>query len=526
MSVALIIGAGPAGLTAAYELITRTDIQPIVIEATDQVGGISRTTVHNGNRIDIGGHRFFSKSDRVMQWWLDWMPLQKTDNDQLFLKYQGKSQQLAVPTEGVDPDTHDRVMLVRSRKSRIFWRRRLFDYPLSLSADTIRKMGLIRMSRAGISYLRAAVMPIRPEKTLEEFFINRFGRELYQTFFKSYTEKVWGVSCKEIPADWGKQRIKGLSIRRAFTHAVTRRFQRQTNDVSQKQVETSLIEAFLYPKYGPGQMWEIAAEQISDRGGKILMRHKAINFRTEGERITGVEVLNQENGERRWIEADYLFSSMPLPALVKAMGDGLPERCHQIASGLPFRDFFTVGLLVDRLKLHDKQGRTVTDNWIYIQEPDVKIGRLQIFNNWSPYLVADPDKIWLGLEYFCQEQDPIWSMSDESLIKLGTDELEKIGIIDANVVRDGCVLRVKKAYPAYFGTYPQLAELRHSLDQYENLYCLGRNGQHRYNNQDHSMLTAMLAVDNIIAGRVDRNNIWEVNTEEAYHEQADAQAAS
>lgn len=511
--VAAIIGAGPAGLTAAVELLRRTDAKPIVLEQSAAFGGLSQTVNHRGNRMDIGGHRFFSKSDRVVDWWLERLPLQRTID-----AGQGEGGLARAEVEpGPDPDLTDRVMLVRSRKSRIYWRRRLFDYPLSLSADTIRKMGLWRMSRAGLSYLRSVARPIRPEVSLQDFFINRFGRELYRTFFQTYTEKVWGAPCNQIPATWGQQRVKGLSIRKAIWHALTTGA-RHGAGVSQKGTETSLIEQFMYPKYGPGQMWETAAEEVRCRGGEVRMNHRVVGLSVEGGRIVEVEAVDTASGGRVRLPCDYLLSSMPVRDLVRALGDAVPTAARRIAEGLVYRDFLTVGLLVEKMTLKDDRDDAVRDNWIYIQEPDVSVGRLQIFNNWSPYMVADASKTWLGLEYFCNEGDELWSRSDADLIGLGADELARIGIIDPTSVLDGCVARMLKAYPAYFGSYGRFAELRSFLDGVPNLYCLGRNGQHRYNNQDHSMLTAMIAVDNIVAGCEDKSNLWDVNTEEEYHE--------
>lgn len=514
---AVIIGAGPAGLTAAFELLRRTDIHPVVLEQSDAIGGIAQTSSYKGNRIDLGGHRFFSKSDRVMEWWLARMPLQRTADPAFMIGYQGQSRAVGAGEAGPAPEATDRVMLVRERRSRIYWRRQLFEYPLRFSLDTVRKMGPIRMVKAGVSYLRAAAFPIRPEKTLEQFLINRFGRELYHTFFQAYTEKVWGVPCREIPADWGAQRIKGLSITRALAHAIARPFRRGA-DVGQKGTETSLIEKFLYPKYGPGQMWEIVADDVRQGGGEVHTGVRVTGFRVEAGRIVEVHAQPRSGGDSLHVPADFVFSSMPIDELVRGLGDAVPTDVRAIAEGLVFRDFFTVGLLVHRLRLTDPGGGPVRDNWIYIQEPDVLVGRLQIFNNWSPYLVADPSKTWLGLEYFCNASDEIWSRPDARLIELGRDELAKINIIDAKEAIDGCVIRMRKTYPAYFGAYARFGAVRTALDRFENLFCIGRNGQHRYNNQDHSMLTAMLAVDYLVDGRPPKAAIWDVNVEQDYHE--------
>ena len=518
---AIIIGAGPAGLTAAYELLERTQIRPIVLERSDYVGGIARTVRYKGNRIDIGGHRFFSKSDRVMEWWLNIMPLQKLDqNDPLEITYQRRSRSLDVDTQdGPDPQHEDCVMLVRQRKSRIYYLRQFFDYPISLSFDTLRKLGLVRTIKIVFSYGRSLLFPIRDPQNLEEFFINRFGRELYLTFFKSYTEKVWGTSCRDISAEWGAQRIKGLSITKAVVHFL-RGLLPKRRDIAQKELETSLIEQFLYPKFGPGQMWEEVTARVEKKGGEVRMRHEVTEILADGDRVRGVRVRDLETGAEEVLEGEYVFSTMAIRDLISGLEGEVPPPVRQISDGLVYRDFLTVGLLVDRMKIQSKSGEPITDNWIYIQEPDVRVGRLQIFNNWSPYLVADPGKVWIGLEYFVNEGDDLWTMENDDLIHFGAKELDHIGLIDRERVVDGVVIRMPKTYPAYFGTYDQFPELRRFLDRFENLFPVGRNGMHKYNNQDHSMLTAMTAVDNILQGRTDKSNLWEVNTEEEYHEES------
>ena len=518
---AIIIGAGPAGLTAAYELLTRSGIQPIVLEKGDFLGGISRTVNYKGNRIDIGGHRFFSKSDRVMEWWLKILPLVATEQGPTAINYHRMERTVTPSAPALSADSHDEVMLLRQRKSRIYYLRRFFDYPIRLSKDTLLKLGLFRTFKIGMSYVKSALFPLKQEKTLEEFFINRFGQELYGTFFKSYTEKVWGVPCSEISAAWGAQRIKGLSIWSTLAHAFKKQFKSPSKDLGQKNTETSLIEQFLYPKLGPGQMWEEVARRIREMGGEIHHGYTFTRLQTDGWAVKAVEARQPGSAEPEVFTGDYFFSTVPVKELVRAFDVNPPANVLEVSDGLIYRDFITVGLLLRSLKIHDEtpQGRKlVADNWIYIQEPDVRIGRLQIFNNWSPYMVADPGTVWLGLEYFCNEADDLWSMSDEKLADLGKAELSRIGIIDVGEVLDWTVIRVEKTYPAYFGTYDRFSEIRMHVDRYENLFLVGRNGMHRYNNQDHSMLTAMMAVDNILDGKTEKANLWDVNTETDYHE--------
>ena len=417
---AVMIGAGPAGLTAALEFARRSEIHPIVLEASREIGGISRTIRHNGNRMDIGGHRFFSKSDRVMDWWAELMPI--TGDGEHAVCYQNKERVVAATAED-----SDLVMLVRPRRSRIYFLRNFFNYPLSLDARTLRLLGLKRTFKIGLGYLRAKLFPRKPEKTLEDFLINRFGMELYRTFFKSYTEKVWGVPCDQISAEWGAQRIKGLSLRTAVLHFLKKTFsRRKSGDVLQKGTETSLIEKFLYPKYGPGQLWEHVADLVTEKGGEVRLGWRVAKLRTEGARIVAVDAVN-ETGETATIPADYVFSTMPIRELIRGLDCEVPANVREVSEGLVYRDFITVGLLADRLSVTEPDGGLLKDTWIYIQEPDVLLGRLQIFNNWSPYMVADPEKVWIGLEYFCYETDPLWKMPNEEIAAFAIAEVEKIG---------------------------------------------------------------------------------------------------
>jgi len=527
---AVVIGAGPAGLTAAYEFLTRADegpepVVPQVFEGSSDIGGISKTVNFKGNRIDIGGHRFFSKSDTVMEWWLNILPPEKTGGETFTLKYQGKSRPFEGDADGVDPETTDDVMLVRSRLSRIYYLRSFFNYPITLEWSTMKNLGLWRLTKIGFSYIRARLMPLK-EVSLEEFYINRFGRELYDTFFKSYTEKVWGVPVSDIEPDWGAQRVKGLSISKTLAHAVKKTFSRnKPKDIAQKDVETSLIESFLYPKLGPGYLWEKVAERVEEKGGSIAMEHSVVGLHADGNRIVAADVRDNKTGELSRVEGDYFISTMPVKDLIASIQDvDVPSNVSDVAAALPYRDFITVGLVVKKLSIpgavdRDGVAGRVPDNWIYIQEPDVLVGRLQVFNNWSPYMVNDPDTVWVGMEYFVQEGDHLWNMADDDLIAFGVSELAKIGIIDQADFLEGTVLRVEKTYPAYFGAYRRFDEVRSFVDGFENLFLVGRNGMHRYNNQDHSMLTAIEAVNNILTGRTDKSNIWDVNVEQEYHEE-------
>ena len=514
----LIIGGGPAGLTAALELARKGWSNVSVLERESQLGGISRTLEHHGNHIDIGGHRFFSKSDTVMQWWKEIMPLQGAPScDDISL-----SRQVSLASNGPDPEKEDQTMLVRSRLSRILFLRRFFNYPVSLSAETLLNLGLIRVMKMGFSYLWSMVHK-RKEKSLEDFFINRFGSELYKTFFRDYTAKVWGVPCSQIGADWGAQRVKGLSITKVLAHALSKFI--FWSKRGKQDGETSLIEEFWYPKYGPGQLWETVGAEAEKLGVRILRQQDVTAIEMSGGRISALRILDMTSGEEHTETADYVISTTSVRELIAKLGSHAPEEVHKVASRLVYRDFMTVGLLLNKLKLKSRNMNTtvgehgvVPDNWIYVQENDVKVGRLQIFNNWSPYLVADRNKAWIGMEYFVNEGDELWSMNDDSFCDFAVNELEKIGIIDSVDVTDKVVFRIQKAYPAYLGSYKEFGVIREWTDNIPNLYLVGRNGMHRYNNMDHSMLSAMEAVKNITTGAVDKANIWEVNTEKEYHE--------
>jgi protoporphyrinogen oxidase len=516
---AIIVGAGPAGLTAAIELQRHSEIKPIVIEASQEIGGISRTVLYKGNRMDIGGHRFFSKSDRVMKWWLELMPVEVGAAETGQLHHQGGQRDVPAANAASDPHTEDLVMLVRCRKSRIYFLRRFFDYPIRLTAATFRNLGLARTLRCGFSYMRSALLPQRTERSLEDFIINRFGKQLFLTFFKSYTEKVWGVPCHEISAEWGAQRIKGLSLKGVVTHFLKKMLSRkQPDSIAQKRTETSLIERFLYPKLGPGQLWEHAAYLVRKAGGEVHLGLAVDRINVQDNKVISIEGVNGV-GERVTFAGDYFFSTMPVRDLIRALTTPPPPEVIEVSEGLVYRDFITVGLLARKLAVTEKDGTSLKDNWIYVQEPDVMVGRLQIFNNWSPWLVGNNDKVWIGLEYFCNDTDPIWKLSDEEMARFAIAEVTKIGILKAEDVEDFHVVHVPKTYPAYFGSYDRFDVIRNYVDRFENLFLVGRNGMHKYNNQDHSMLTAMTAVENIMNGVTTKDNIWAVNTEMEYHEE-------
>lgn len=506
MKNVVIIGAGPAGLTAAHELVEKSaDCRITILEESDVIGGISRTVVHGQNRIDIGGHRFFSKSKEVNDIWAKLMPVQGSPSkDDLLL-----NRACNVEEGGPDPEKEDRVMLRRHRVSRIYYLRHFFDYPISIKPATFIAMGLVRTWMAGWSYIYSAFFK-RPEKSLEDFYINRFGRVLYSMFFEDYTEKLWGVHPSKISPEWGAQRVKGLSLWKAILNIFIPKGGKK---------ETSLIEEFVYPKKGPGQLWEQLAGDLEKRGVSIIKNAKVTGLSTEGGKVSSVIL---ENGEK--IVCDAVFSSMPIKDLVKAFGTAVPTDVAKIAAELPYRDFITVGLLVDKLAIKNKTNlktvnNIVPDTWIYVQERDVRMGRIQIFNNWSPYMVDDVTKhVWIGLEYFCSEGDAFWEMSDEAFTKIAIKELRQIGVIDEHEpIRDSVRIKIKKAYPAYFGSYSDFPKVRAYLDSLSNLYCIGRNGQHRYNNMDHSMLCGVEAARSFMNG-TDKSAVWAVNTEEEYHE--------
>ncbi len=513
MKNVIIIGAGPAGLTAAYELLKKgkEKYKVTILEEEKQVGGISKTISYKGNRIDIGGHRFFTKEKKVEKIWTELLKIQsKPSYDDKKLSTKKK-----LPQKGPDPEKNDQVMLIRNRVSRIFYEDKFYDYPISINWRTIKNLGIFRTVNCGVSYLKSSLFK-RKEKNLEDFYINRFGRKLYSMFFCGYTEKVWGRSPSNISKEWGYQRVKGISIREVLKDGILKLF-----NISNKTKQTSLIEKFYYPKYGPGQLYEEMAEKVKQMGGKILRGSKVVKINQKNCRIE--EITYVKNKKEYTKKVDILISSMPIKDLVESL-NGTEKQVLTIASKLPYRDFITVGVLVDHLSLKNNTkiktlNHNIPDCWLYIQDDKVKLGRIQIFNNWSCYMVKDKEKkVWLGLEYFCQENDSFWNLSDQELQDYAEKELKRIKVIDTKVL-DSCCIRVKKAYPAYFDSYQEFDKVKAYLNQFDNLYCIGRNGQHRYNNMDHSMMTAIKCVEHILKNKKKKDDIWNVNIEDSYHEE-------
>ena len=515
MKKALVIGAGPAGLTAAYELLTKSeDMEVMVFEESDCFGGISKTVEYKGNRMDMGGHRFFSKIPEVNAWWDKMLPMQGSATyDDILL-----NRPMPLTEGGPDPEKEDRVMLTRHRVSRILFDNKFYDYPVTLKMETLKNMGFFTTMKVGFSYL-AAILHKKPEDNLENFYINRFGRKLYSMFFEYYTENLWGRHPSEIDASWGAQRVKGLSVVAIIKDILGKIFKKKN-----RKVETSLIEEFKYPKLGPGQLWDVTAEEITKLGGTIIKNAKVTKLQKEGDKIVSLTYV--KDGQEVTVEGDYIISSMPVKDLVAGMND-VPAEPARIAAGLPYRDYMTLGVLVPKINLENKTklktvSNIVPDCWVYVQDRRVKMGRFQIYNNWSPYMIKDLENtIWIGLEYFVNEGDEFWNMTEEQFSAFGVQEMVNLGLIDSpDVVLDTHMEKVKKAYPAYFDTYDEMDKLVEYLKSIDNLYCVGRNGQHRYNNIDHSMVTSFETVKNILSGEKDKSNIWSVNTEQEYHEEA------
>ncbi len=477
-STVAIIGAGPAGLTAAY-LLSKKGVPVTVLEADPEyVGGISRTAKYKGFHFDIGGHRFFSKSKEVEDLWTEILP-----ND----------------------------MLVRPRSSRIYYRGKFFSYPLK-AVEALRKLGVVEATRCVLSYIKARLFPVVNPRSFEDWVTNRFGQRLFNIFFKTYTEKVWGMSCKEISADWAAQRIKGLSLRTAILNALLPKRAPKDRD----KVIKTLIDTFRYPRKGPGMMWEACAEKVRALGGTIEMGRKVIACEYDAETRLWTVTHQDAQKNTRTTRARHVISSAPLRTLAQGLMPRLSDQALRAAGSLKYRDFITTMLILkDRGQVHD--------NWIYIHDPSVKVGRVQNFKSWSPEMVPDPSLCCYGLEYFCFEGDGLWTSLDEELIRIAKTELEKIGLARAEDVLDGCVVRQVKAYPVYDDDYATHVEtVRKELEtRFPTLHLVGRNGMHKYNNQDHAMMTAMLCVENIVAGQP-IYDLWRVNQDAEYHEEGNA----
>jgi protoporphyrinogen oxidase len=510
-----IIGAGPAGLTAALEILLKSDYQVDLFDSNAIPGGISRTENYKGNKIDIGGHRFFSQSTRIMNWWKSILPLQgrPTSDD---LRYRPNA--VFPGSSEADPEKTDPVMLIRPRVSHIYFLNKFFDYPLSLSASTLAKLGFFRTAKIVMSYSKALLFRQRQEQSLEDFFINRFGSELYAIFFKEYTEKVWGVPCSAIRPEWGAQRINKLSIAKGVADAL-----RQSFGIRDNHTESTLIRQFLYPKFGPGQLWSMVADKIAARGGRIRYNCDVTSIALQSDTaVNALSYLDKSTGISHSENSDYIMSSMPIQDLIAGLSGPVPDHVSSIAQDLHYRDFITVGVLFKNPGLSGIQETVLRelrhDTWMYIQDRSVQMGRIQIFNNWSPYLVHNPDTLWMGLEYFCQEGDSLWNKPDAEFAHFAIDELRQLKITGNAEVLDTFVIHEKKAYPAYTGSYDKMQEIRKFTDRIGNLFLIGRNGMHRYNNMDHSMMSAWAAVEALLSGSSDKTRIWNVNTEEQYQE--------
>lgn len=505
----VIIGAGPAGLTAAYEVLRRAGdfFEVIVLEADAAVGGLAKTVVHNNKILDIGGHRFFSRDEIIPAWWRNIMPIQGSPTMDDVLAGRNKK----FDKSGPDPQRCDDVMLIRDRYSSIIYEGEMFDYPLNLNYATLKKFGLSTALSVSASYLKANAAQKKRVRNLEDFYKGRFGDKLYEMFFEGYTEKVWGQHPAEISPDWGVQRIKGLT----GASVVIDGLKNVLGNRNENTREDSLIKSFMYPKYGPGQFWDKVAAEIINLGGHIITECKVTGLLCKGRQAKTVQCLVK--GQQMNLSGDVFLSSMPITDLIEAMnGVTVLRNVLGIARGLPYRSLISVGIETKKINLPEN-GKIKTlnsispDCWLYVQDRSVKIGRVQIYNNWSPYLLQNPnERIWLAAEIFCNENDMYWNKSEYDIANMAVSELEKLGLLNRYDVTDRCAYRVAKAYPAYFGTYDEFGTLRRYMDEFTNLYCIGRNGQHKYYNMDQAMMTAIEAVSNILVGSADRSNVWDV----------------
>ncbi len=475
----VIIGAGPAGLTAGLTILQEcpNEYEVFIIEKSSQVGGIAKTVTCGGQRFDLGGHRYFSKDEQIIDWWRSVLP------------------------EG------DFLKLCRS--SKIFYRHSLIDYPLSLHRETLQSLGMKQGLKALQSYLKAQVKP-QENTSLELFFINRFGNELYELFFRDYTKKVWGRDASLISPEWGYQRVRGLSIASVLRNALMGK--------EAKHREISLTDYFYYPKYGSGYLWEQVSERITSLGGKILLNEKVSDIEFDNKIVQAIRLSSEMK-----IPVDYCLSSMPIDDLINSISD-VPERISAIVNEIEYREMVIAGLMISRKSIkgslfEQNNGTLIPSQWIYIQDANVKAGRIQIFDNWSPYLNPNRECVSLELEYFCDYGDTLWRATNDEWIAIIASDLRGLGFIlkeeELNLVT---IQRVEKAYPCYWGGYTRIDEIKQYLNGLENLVCIGRNGQHHYNNMDHSMATAFRAVE-FLKGVSPKENVWDINTNNDYHEE-------
>lgn len=487
----VIIGAGPAGLACAYQLLesNQDQFEIIILEADDKVGGLSKTINHNGSLFDIGPHRFFSKAQEVLSFWQDLMPFKSND-----------------------ADNDDRIFLKKKRQTRIYYNNKFFDYPIKLNLINLKKFSFSHLLKSAIDYILSRIKPIKPEKSLEDFFINRFGKTLYRTFFQSYTEKVWGIPCQEISSEWGAQRVKSLSVIKVLLESFKSLFFKKHNTK-----ETSLIEEFYYPSLGSGQMYEILADKVLVKGAQILKSSQAFKVITKDGLIQSIQFEDKNGIHSR--NLDYLISSAPIKNLIK-MIDVSNTSILDISNNLLYRDFIIVALSYKKESnaILNTRGEKLDDQWLYIHDKNSPIGRLDIFNNFSEKMIKNNQEILIGAEYFCQENDNFWQKNDQELINISVEELERMEIISKDKFIEAKVHRQAKAYPAYFGSYKDFPKIKDFLSSFSNLYCIGRNGQHRYNNMDHSILCGLKSAEHIISPTFDKNDIWNINTEQSYHE--------
>lgn len=511
----VIIGAGPAGLTAAYELLRRAGdfFEVIVLESETAVGGLAKAIVYNGKILDVGGHRFFSRDEVIPGWWRNIMPLQGKPSPDDVLPGRNK----VFDKNGPDPQTSDDVMLVRDRYSSIIYEGKMFDYPVNLSFETLKKFGLTTAFAVSRSYIKESISQKKRIRTLEDYYRSHFGEKLYSMFFEGYTEKVWGKHPAEISPDWGVQRIKGLTGVSVVIDGIKNMLGKRDENTRQD----SLIKSFMYPKYGPGQFWEKVAQEVTRLGGYIITDCRVTGLLCKGRQAKTAQCLVK--GQQMNLSGDVFMSSMPISELINSMtGVTISQNTLSIANGLPYRSLISVGIEAKRINLPENEKvKTLNgispDCWLYVQDRSVKIGRIQIYNNWSPYLSPNSkERIWLAAEIFCNENDMFWNMNENQITEMAIRDLEKLGLLNRSDVTDRCAYRIAKAYPAYFGTYEEFGTIRRYLDEFSNLYCIGRNGQHKYYNMDQAMMTAIEAVSNILVGSGDKSNVWDIEKRRKY----------